>query len=89
MKTAYSGSFIKDLKRLRGQPAFGRINTLVFETIPAAADLGAVINLKKLQGHGNAYRIRVGDYRIGLTFDGEAVTFRRVLHRKDIYRYFP
>lgn len=89
MKTAYSGSFIKDLKRLRGQPASERVNTLVFETIPATTDLDTITSLKKLRGHGNAYRIRVGDYRIGLTFDGEVVTFRRVLHRKDIYRYFP
>ncbi|MEH1829111.1 MAG: type II toxin-antitoxin system RelE/ParE family toxin [Nostoc sp.] len=45
-------------------------------------------NLKKLQGYENAYRIRVGDYRIGIIFDGETVLFQRVLHRKDIYRYF-
>ncbi|MEG3988445.1 type II toxin-antitoxin system RelE/ParE family toxin [Microcoleus sp. S28C3] len=46
-------------------------------------------NLKKLKGEDNAYRFRVGDYRIGFYFDGETVTFARVLHRKDIYRYFP
>ncbi|HAO10876.1 MAG TPA: plasmid stabilization protein, partial [Planktothrix sp. UBA8407] len=44
---------------------------------------------KKLKGDDNAYRLRVGDYRIGFYFDGETVTFARVLHRKDIYRYFP
>lgn len=85
----YSSSFIRDLKRLRGQPAFGRIRGLAFETILKVDDLSALTNVKKLQGYGDAYRIRVGDYRIGLTFDGETVTFRRVLHRKDIYRYFP
>lgn len=89
MKATYSSSFVKDLKRLRGQPAFERIKSLVFETILEADDLRAVVNLKKLQNHDDAYRIRVGDYRVGFTYDGGTVTFRRVLHRKDIYRYFP
>jgi mRNA-degrading endonuclease RelE of RelBE toxin-antitoxin system len=35
--------------------------------------------------------VRVGNYRIGLYIDliDEVVEFRRVLHRKDIYRRFP
>ncbi len=89
MKTAYSSSFIRNLKRLRGQPVFAKIGTLAFEIVPAAADLSAIANLKRLRGHNGAYRIRIGDYRVGLTFNGETVTFRRALHRKDIYRYFP
>ena len=52
-------------------------------------DFQTIVNLKKLKGDDNAYRLRVGDYRIGFYFDGDTVTFARVLHRKDIYRYFP
>ncbi|WP_333119275.1 hypothetical protein [Microcoleus sp. SVA1_B3] len=32
--------------------------------------------------------IRAGDYRIGLTFDADIITFVRVLHRQEVYRYF-
>jgi mRNA interferase RelE/StbE len=46
-------------------------------------------NIKKLKAKGDYYRIRVGDYRIGLTANEEVITFVRVLHRKEIYRYFP
>lgn len=46
-------------------------------------------NLKKLKGGGNYYRIRVGEYRIGIIVEGDAITFVRCLHRKEIYRYFP
>ena len=35
------------------------------------------------------YRIRVGDYRLGLVFDGGTMTFVRCLNRREIYRYFP
>ncbi len=46
-------------------------------------------NLKKLRAEGNYYRIRLGDYRIGLTIEGDTVCFVRILHRSEIYRYFP
>ena len=61
----------------------------MFESVPNVESLEEVANLKKLRGHTNAYRIRLGEYRIGLTVEGETVVFKRVLHRKDIYRYFP
>jgi len=36
-----------------------------------------------------AYRIGIGDYRIGLILEDETLIFVRFLHRKDLYRYFP
>lgn len=46
--------------------------------------------MKKLSGgSGDYYRLRVGDYRIGLEIEGEIIVFVRCLHRRDIYRYFP
>lgn len=86
MNVSYLPSFIKELKDLRSTPYFKPINTLVFEEIPKLAGL---VDVKKLQGYENAYRIKVGDYRIGAIFEGETVIFCRVLHRKEIYRYFP
>jgi mRNA-degrading endonuclease RelE of RelBE toxin-antitoxin system len=61
---------------------------LTFEEIPKIQSFAEITNLKKLKGYENAYRIRIGDYRIGIIFDGETVMFQRVLHRKDIYLYF-
>lgn len=46
-------------------------------------------NLKKMGGGNHYYRIRLGDYRIGITIIGDTVTFIRFLNRKDIYKYFP
>ncbi|MDZ8258141.1 type II toxin-antitoxin system RelE family toxin [Nostoc sp. ChiQUE01b] len=89
MITQYLPSFIKDLKGLKSTPYYETIRTLAFEEIPRILTFEEITNLKKLQGYENAYCIRFGDYRIGLIFDGETVLFQRVLHRKDIYRYFP
>jgi mRNA interferase RelE/StbE len=48
-----------------------------------------LVNLKKLKADGNYYRIKSGDYRIGLIIKNDTVHFVRLLHRKEIYRYFP
>jgi len=42
-----------------------------------------------MQGYSNSYRIRVGDYRIGIEIFGNTVEVIRTLHRKEFYRYFP
>lgn len=89
MNTEYLPSFLKDLKALKSTPVYASIKTLVFETIPNCSSLEEVKNMTKLTGYGSAYRIRVGDYRIGLFVGKDTITFARVLHRREIYRYFP
>jgi mRNA interferase RelE/StbE len=46
------------------------------------------LNLTKMEGAKNAFRLRVGDYRIGLYLEGDSVVLSRVLNRKEMYRYF-
>lgn len=46
-------------------------------------------NVKKLSKGADCYRVRVGDYRIGLRVVGDAVEFVRLLHRRDFYSDFP
>ncbi len=52
-------------------------------------DLGGLPNIKKLSGHVSAYRLRIGDYRVGFFIVDETVILDRVVHRKDIYKVFP
>jgi mRNA interferase RelE/StbE len=61
----------------------------VIELTQSAETLAEIPNLKKLQGFKSAYRIRIGDYRIGIFIDGNTIQFARVLNRKEIYKYFP
>ncbi len=89
MKTEYLPSFIKDLKKLKKTSIYPEIRTLAFQTVSDCQNITEVKNLKKIKGHKNAYRIKVGDYRLGIFINNEIVTFSRVLHRKDVYRYFP
>lgn len=89
MKTNYLPSFIKDLKALKSSPVYLRIKTLVFETIVNYNSIQEIRNLKKLKAEDNAYRIRVGNYRIGILVEEDCIIFARVAHRREFYRYFP
>ena len=61
----------------------------VIEQAESAKTLRDIRNLKKLKGYKSAYRVRLGDYRIGLIIEGGVVQFARILHRREIYRLFP
>ena len=89
MKAEYLPGFLKDLKRLRGSEAFTRIKAFAFDEIVTGADVRAIPGIKRLKGREDAYRIRIGDYRVGFYLRGEVVIFARTLHRREIYRHFP
>ena len=47
--------------------------------------------LSKMKGYKDKYKVRVGDYRIGLTIDrtNRTIICQRVAHRREIYKIFP
>ena len=44
---------------------------------------------RKITGFKNAYRIKLADYRIGFFFEKGIIEFARIMHRKEIYKFFP
>ena len=88
MEVEFRKSFEKDLSKLREKALLARIKAVVLE-IEDAETLEDVSNVKKLKVDGDYYRIRVGDYRIGILINEDVVVFVRILHRKEVYRYFP
>ena len=46
-------------------------------------------SLKRMTGHPSAYRIRIGNYRLGFYYESEEITLARCLKRSDIYKVFP
>ena len=82
-------SFIRDLKRLRSATIRRRLERAI-GTIEAAADITAIPGMVRITATGEPhYRIRIGDYRLGIALDGDVVVLVRFLHRRDIYRFFP
>lgn len=88
MEISYKKQFLKDLSKLPYSYR-DKIEELVFEIIPVESSDKIMKRISKLKGKGCFYKIRIGDYRIGLFLENDFLEFKRVLHRKDIYRYFP
>lgn len=88
MKTAFRESFARDLKAVRDKKLLKRIQEGI-EAVEKADSLDALPNLKKLRGAKNYFRLKLGDYRIGLALENDTIIFVRFLDRKDIYKYFP
>jgi mRNA interferase RelE/StbE len=88
MNVVFRTTFARDLKKIKDQIVLDAIDTAIerAEKAKSPADLG---NLKKMEAAKNCYRIRVGDYRIGVVIEGDTVAFARCLNRRDIYRKFP
>ena len=66
MIVAYLPAFVRDLKRLKGTRDYERIRRLAFEEAPAWQGIEELPQVKKLAGQTGAYRLRIGDYRIGI-----------------------
>lgn len=88
MTLEFRKSFARDLKKIKEKQVLQQIKEII-EEVEQASNIGAINNLKQLKGGESYYRIRIGDYRIGLKLENERVVFVRFLHRKEIYRYFP
>jgi len=77
----------KDVKKLPKEIK-QEVETIVLRMIESER-LNDLKNIKKLKGHGNAYRIRIKDYRLGFFLEEDTIILSRILHRKEVYRYFP
>jgi len=88
VKVAFEASFARDLKKIREKPILARVEQAIND-VKSSDTLQDIKAFSKLSGHDSYYRVRVGDYRIGIEISGDEVIFVRILHRKDIYTYFP
>ena len=76
---------MKPIYSKRAAKAIGRINQPFKQKIKEAIEKLPTGDVKKLQGYKNAYRLRVGDYRILFDMDGE-IEITDVLLRGAAYK---
>ncbi len=77
------------LKELASIPKSSRVR---MESDVFDEDDNLILNkCEKLKGYKDKFKIRYGDYRIGITINRKSneIVFERVAHRKDIYKLFP
>ncbi len=87
MKIEIKNSFIKEVRKYSGEIKV-KIEKLIslVEQVNSLADIN---DCKKLQGFHNYYRIRLGNFRVGIKYQNDKVYFVRFLSRGDFYKYFP
>jgi len=80
--------FLEELSQLPVNPR-SKIERFVFEDVRKYQTISDIPNLRKLKGYKFYYRIRFGNYRAGLSIKDNTLIFERLIHRRDIYRFFP
>jgi mRNA interferase RelE/StbE len=80
--------FLKDLAAIPARERT-RIEQFIFEDLEHFNTIEEVGRLEKLSGYEKYYRARFGNYRLGVSYLQGTLTIERVLHRKEMYRYFP
>jgi mRNA interferase RelE/StbE len=80
--------FLKDLADIPVRD-IRRIEKFVFGDIKKFNSPYLIPNFSKLTGYDNYYKIRFGDYRAGIRIKDNVLVFERILHRRDIYKFYP
>ena len=88
MKVEAQKCFEKDIEKISNKKLAEQVNALI-EQLENCKSLSEVHNVKKMKAKGSYYRIRVGNYRLGLKQEQQTLTLLRFMDRKDIYTYFP
>lgn len=85
----FTKRFLKELASIPSNVQT-RIEVIVFQELKSdnPFSLGYI---EKMKGYSDKYKIRVGDYRIGISVDSldKRIICQRVAHRREIYRIFP
>ncbi len=72
-------------KQLEGLPTDIR-NRIINALNEIEKGFSARLDVKKLKGTKNHYRIRVGDYRILFVLDSYAIYVYDISHRRNVYK---
>jgi len=89
MRILIEKSFAKDVSKINNKKLLQNLSNIITE-LENSTSLREITHIKKIKGYKSFFRIRIGDYRLGIEeIQGKGLHLIRFLHRKEIYRYFP
>ena len=88
MEVEFRTSFTRDLRRIRSAQLRQRVLRKV-EELEAASTIEEVSGSRRLTADGQHYRVRIGDYRLGVTMESDVAVLVRFLHRREILPGLP
>lgn len=91
MEVILKKSYLKDLRKVHKNIFWLADQTI--DTLKSAASFeDSGLDYKKMSGQKegeNYYRIRVGDYRIGVEYANPTIIIICILSRGNVYKHFP
>ena len=76
-------------KQLKLVPKYIRESAIaVLEALEKSNNINEIKDLIKLSGYTNYYRIRIGNYRMGLQIIEPKIIVVTILHRGTVYKVF-
>lgn len=88
MEVEIKKKFLKELSKLPIEYA-DTIEEFVFDILPTYNNLSKIGKVEKMTGYKNYFKIRFGNYRVGIKKDNQKIIVEIVKHRREIYKYFP
>jgi mRNA interferase RelE/StbE len=88
MNIVYEKSFLRDIKKVKDKTLLNDLSKILND-LKTVNEISQFLNIKKLKGHTTAFRVRIGDFRLGFFFENNTIIVTRFLNRKDIYKLFP
>lgn len=88
MNYTFTKAFEKEFDKVKDKKLANALLDVI-ENVSQAKIVSDISQIKKLTGYKTFYRIKRGNYRIGIEVVGNSVIFITFDHRKDIYKRFP
>ena len=88
MQIEFRKKFLKELSKLPN-PYQNNIEKFVFNILPNCNNIGEIGKIEKMSGYRDYFKIRFGDYRVGIKKENNIIIVETVKHRKEIYKFFP
>lgn len=88
MNVSYSKKFLKQLASIPSETRI-KIEEFVFNELISVSSTSSLGKVEKMQGHHGFYKVRFGNYRVGLAIENEVIIVKTVMHRREIYKFFP
>mgnify|MGYP006439597737 CR=1 FL=1 len=89
MKILYTEKFSKDLDSIAIDEKLKKRLLQLLQELQQKSSLAEIRNIRKIHGYKGYFRVRMGDYCVGVKATNDEVAMLRFLHRKDIYKKFP
>ena len=78
MRVSFEASFARDLRGIKDRALLERVEGVIQE-IKTASALSDVKHFTKMRGYTTFYRLRLGDYRIGIeVVEGEVIVAKNI-----------